>query len=203
MYEAGNPKLVLCDNLQGWDGEGGARSVQEGGDTREERTRSSDVWVELFSSHHRWHGSPGLPSEKLLYYSWTVLHLGPGSQNLTVPPQIKKTPLPSPVSRISLVLQLLLPFSLSILSLGLQLHQVFISKQLVLHSRFSEVVLLQIWLEIKTLYYYMPPGALKYTKAQPRVGHVCTWQHMPVSYVTGHMNTHSHLWNFATWRVCM
>ena len=53
MYEAGNPKLVLCDNLQGWDGEGGARSVQEGGDTREERTRSSDVWVELFSSHHR------------------------------------------------------------------------------------------------------------------------------------------------------
>ena len=201
MYDAGNPKLVLCDNLQGWEGDGGARSVQEGGDTSEKRTQSSDVWV---AAHHRWHGSTGLHFERLLNHSWTILHLGPGSQNLTVPPQIKKAPLPSPVSWISLIIQLLLPFSLSILSLDLQLHQVFISKQLVLHSKeFSEVVLLQIWLEIKTLYYYTPRSALKYTKAQPLVGHVCTWQCMPISYVIGHMNTHSHLWNFATWRVCM
>ena len=28
------PKLVLCDNLEGWDGVGGVREVQEGGDTR-------------------------------------------------------------------------------------------------------------------------------------------------------------------------
>ena len=53
MYDAGNPKLVLCDNLQGWDREGGARSVQEGGDTHEKRTRSSDVWVAAVFSHHR------------------------------------------------------------------------------------------------------------------------------------------------------
>ena len=33
MYEAGHPKLVLCDNLEGWGGEGGGRGVQEGGDT--------------------------------------------------------------------------------------------------------------------------------------------------------------------------
>ena len=32
MYEAGNPKPVLCDNLEGWDGEGGGREVPEGGD---------------------------------------------------------------------------------------------------------------------------------------------------------------------------
>ena len=121
-----------------------------------------------------------------------------------VPPQIKKAPFPSPVSWISLALQLLLPFSLPILSLGLQLHQVFISKQLVLHSKeFSEVVLLQIWLEIKTLYYCTAHSTQKYTKAQPLVRHACTWQRMPISYVIGHTNTHSHLWKFAAWRVCM
>ena len=31
LYDAGNPKLVLCDNLEGWNGEGGGREVQEGG----------------------------------------------------------------------------------------------------------------------------------------------------------------------------
>ena len=33
MYDAGNPKLVLCDNLEGWGEEGGDRGNQEGGDT--------------------------------------------------------------------------------------------------------------------------------------------------------------------------
>ena len=32
MYDAGNPKPVLCDNLEGWAGEGGGREVQEGRD---------------------------------------------------------------------------------------------------------------------------------------------------------------------------
>ena len=32
MYDARNPKPVLCDNLEGWEGEGGGRGVQEGGD---------------------------------------------------------------------------------------------------------------------------------------------------------------------------
>ena len=30
MYDAGNPKPVLCENLEGWDGVGGGREVQEG-----------------------------------------------------------------------------------------------------------------------------------------------------------------------------
>ena len=32
MYDPGNPKLVLCDNLEGWGGEGSGRRVQEEGD---------------------------------------------------------------------------------------------------------------------------------------------------------------------------
>ena len=32
LYDAGNPKLVLCDKLEGWNGEDGGREVQEGGD---------------------------------------------------------------------------------------------------------------------------------------------------------------------------
>ena len=32
LYDAGSSNLVLCDNLEGWDGEGGEREVQEGGD---------------------------------------------------------------------------------------------------------------------------------------------------------------------------
>ena len=35
LYDAGNPKLVLWDNLEGWDGEEGGRGVQEGGDIRD------------------------------------------------------------------------------------------------------------------------------------------------------------------------
>ena len=33
MYDAENPEPVLCENLEGWDGEGGGRGVQDGGDT--------------------------------------------------------------------------------------------------------------------------------------------------------------------------
>ena len=33
MHEAGHPKLVLCDNPEGWGGKGGARWAQDGGDT--------------------------------------------------------------------------------------------------------------------------------------------------------------------------
>ena len=32
IYDAGSPKSVLCDNLEGWDEEGGGRGVQEEGD---------------------------------------------------------------------------------------------------------------------------------------------------------------------------
>ena len=31
LYDAGNPKPVLCDNLEGWKEEGGERGVQKGG----------------------------------------------------------------------------------------------------------------------------------------------------------------------------
>ena len=33
MYDAGHPKLVLCDSLERWGGEGGRRRVQDVGDT--------------------------------------------------------------------------------------------------------------------------------------------------------------------------
>ena len=33
MYDAGIPKPVLCENLEGWSGEGGRRGVQKGGDS--------------------------------------------------------------------------------------------------------------------------------------------------------------------------
>ena len=29
MYDTGNPKPAFCDNLEGWDREGGRRGVQE------------------------------------------------------------------------------------------------------------------------------------------------------------------------------
>ena len=32
LYDTGSPNLVLCDNLEGWDGVVGGREVQEGGD---------------------------------------------------------------------------------------------------------------------------------------------------------------------------
>ena len=32
MYDAGNPKPMFCDNLEGWDGKGGGRRVQGGKD---------------------------------------------------------------------------------------------------------------------------------------------------------------------------
>ena len=47
-----------------------------------------------FFPHHRWHGSTGLHSERLLQPSYTILHLGPMPQKLTVPPQLKQIPLP-------------------------------------------------------------------------------------------------------------
>ena len=31
LYDAGNPKPVLCDNLDGWGGQGGGGGNQEGG----------------------------------------------------------------------------------------------------------------------------------------------------------------------------
>ena len=33
MYDAGHPKLVLCDNLEGSGEEGVGRGAQDGGDT--------------------------------------------------------------------------------------------------------------------------------------------------------------------------
>ena len=32
MYDPGSPNLVLCDNLEGWGGEGSQSGVQEEGD---------------------------------------------------------------------------------------------------------------------------------------------------------------------------
>ena len=32
LYDAGSSDLVLCDNLEGWDGVGGGKESLEGGD---------------------------------------------------------------------------------------------------------------------------------------------------------------------------
>jgi len=34
MYDSRNPKPELCNNLEGWEGEGGGKGVQDGGDIR-------------------------------------------------------------------------------------------------------------------------------------------------------------------------
>ena len=49
LYDAGNPKLVLCDNLEGWNGEGGGREVQEGGDIRIPMADSSQCMAETIT----------------------------------------------------------------------------------------------------------------------------------------------------------
>ena len=49
LYDAGNPKLVLCDNLKGWNGEGGGREGQEGGDTCIPMANSSQCMAETIT----------------------------------------------------------------------------------------------------------------------------------------------------------
>ena len=33
MHDAGRPKPVPCDSLEGWGGDGGGSGIQDGGDT--------------------------------------------------------------------------------------------------------------------------------------------------------------------------
>ena len=40
----GELKQELCDNLEGWDGKGGGREVQEGGDICVPMTDYADIW---------------------------------------------------------------------------------------------------------------------------------------------------------------
>ena len=48
MYNTRSPKPVLCDNLEGWDGDGGGRGVQEGEqDICIPNANSCDVWQKL------------------------------------------------------------------------------------------------------------------------------------------------------------
>ena len=44
MYDAGNPELVLCDNLVGRDGEGGGEKVKREGTYVYLRPIHVDVW---------------------------------------------------------------------------------------------------------------------------------------------------------------
>ena len=44
MHEAGHSKLVLWDNLEGWDGEGGGRGVQDRGTHVHPWLTHVDVW---------------------------------------------------------------------------------------------------------------------------------------------------------------
>ena len=80
-------------------GDGGQAAISLTPDV--DGTGSGSLLDSVLSSlffRHRWHGSTGLHSERLLQPSCTVLHSGPVPQKLTVPPQIKKIPLPFPAS---------------------------------------------------------------------------------------------------------
>ena len=45
MHDAGNPKPVLWDNLEGWGGEGGAKGIQDGGTHVHLWLIHVDVWL--------------------------------------------------------------------------------------------------------------------------------------------------------------
>ena len=47
LYDAESSSQVLCDNLEEWDGVGGRREVQEGGDTRVPMTDSCWCMAEI------------------------------------------------------------------------------------------------------------------------------------------------------------
>ena len=53
IYDAGNPNPVLCDNLEGRDGEGGGRGVQEGRDTYIPMVDSFMPWMYDNNLHNR------------------------------------------------------------------------------------------------------------------------------------------------------
>ena len=44
MYGSGHPKLVLCDNLEGWSGEGGGRGFRTEGTHAYLWLIHTDVW---------------------------------------------------------------------------------------------------------------------------------------------------------------
>ena len=44
LYDAESSNLVLCNNLEGWEGVGGGSEVQEEGDIHVPMADSCDVW---------------------------------------------------------------------------------------------------------------------------------------------------------------
>ena len=106
----------------------------------------------FFFSHHRWHSSTGMHSEWLLQPSCTILHLDSVPLKVTVPPQRKKSLLPSSIMNL---------FGSTYITTAF----VIASK----HLRF----------EIKICYYYILHRTVKYPKAQPLVEDACKWQCLP------------------------
>ena len=47
LYDGGSSNQVLCDNLEEWDGVGGRREIQEGGDILYLWLIHVDVWQRL------------------------------------------------------------------------------------------------------------------------------------------------------------
>ena len=47
MYDAGHPKPVLCDNVEGWSGEGSGQGLQDEGDTY-----AYDQFMLMFGKNH-------------------------------------------------------------------------------------------------------------------------------------------------------
>jgi len=102
------------------------------------KKQSSNVWVValFFSSHHRWHGGTGLHSEWLLQDLCTVLYWVCALK--TVTPLIKKIPCHFlNCDSLQFFNYFFFLLSLFIVSLGLQFHQGFINKPLVLTARSS------------------------------------------------------------------
>ena len=61
MYVAGDPKLLLCDNLEGWGGEGGGKGFRREG-THESVQFSHSVMSDSLWPHGPQHARPPCPS---------------------------------------------------------------------------------------------------------------------------------------------
>ena len=138
------------------------------------------VHCSMSGSNCRWHSNTGLHSEQLLQPSWTILCLGPAPQKLTGVSSNKEIPPYHFLHHESLsFFNYFFLLSFFILSLGLQYHQVFISKLLMLHSNCT----------------------IMYTKGQSLVeAHDNIYQTHELAYRTGLANTCSHPRKFTTWR---
>ena len=132
---------------------------------------------------------------------------GPVPQNLTVSPQINK------ISAISCIMSFFVSSVASFSSCHATLSIIFTFVSIVITGCFLAVPATSLlfyacfwtswdWNKNIVLLYSMQYCIVKYTKAQPVVEDACMWQCTPNTWtnMSGHVNTHLHLWKLATWR---